>query len=431
MIGMGDIYKVLEAMVPLYFALALGYGSIQWWQIFTPAECDTINRLVSYFAFPFFAFRFTLNTDPYSWNYRAIAGDVIAKVLIIGSLAAWTKYSSKGNYAWAITSFSLTTLTNALVMGVPLLDAMYGNWAGDLVVQLAVFQAVTWLTLLLFVLELKKALEEMREEMVEDTSVDMSDQVAQVQLTRQVTNGHQVIQVELTRQVTNGRQENVNQGEEVRNNRDNTQVVATNDLESGNIMAVAQNRRYDFKLPGLLDGCVYIMARTGTGMAMFSMGIFMATQEKALACGTNLTLFGMALRFIAGPLAMAIGCFVVGLRGDVLRVAIIQAAVPQSITSFVYAQEYGLHAQVISTAKARPKAPAAAVASEAGVPACLRLILLSTVFFSIHAKQGSKSTSITGLSPLPVACASIFPFYFETIEVVLSGIKFEFDLVLY
>ncbi|KAJ1700425.1 hypothetical protein LUZ63_000204 [Rhynchospora breviuscula] len=389
MIGMGDIYKVMEAMVPLYFALALGYGSIQWWQIFTPAECDTINRLVSYFAFPFFAFRFTLNTDPYSWNYRAIAGDVIAKVLIIGSLAAWTKYSSKGSYSWAITSFSLTTLTNALVMGVPLLDAMYGNWAGDLVVQLAVFQAVTWLTLLLFVLEFKKALEEMIEEMVEDTSADMSDQVAQVQLTRQVTNGHQVTQVELTRQVTNGRQENVNQGEEVRNNRDNardnTQVVATNDLESGNSVAVAQNRRfsilslmkvvgwklalnpnsyasligmtwalvasrYDFKLPGILDGCVYIMARTGTGMAMFSMGIFMATQEKALACGTNLTLFGMALRFIAGPLAMAIGCFVVGLGGDVLRVAIIQAAVPQSITSFVYAQEYGLHAQVISTA---------------------------------------------------------------------------------
>ncbi|KAJ3704804.1 hypothetical protein LUZ61_008509 [Rhynchospora tenuis] len=373
---MGDIYKVLEAMVPLYFALALGYGSIQWWQIFTPAECDTINRLVSYFAFPFFAFRFTLNTDPYSWNYRAIAGDVIAKVLIIGSLAAWTKYSSKGSYAWAITSFSLTTLTNALVMGVPLLDAMYGNWAGDLVVQLAVFQAVTWLTLLLFVLELKKALEEMIEEMVEDTSVNMSHQVAQVQLTHHVTmNNHQVTQVEVTRQVTNGHQEGVNEGEEARNSReearDSTQVVATNDLESGNSVAVARNRsfsiwslmkvvgwklalnpnsyasligmtwalvasRYDFKLPGILDGCVYIMARTGTGMAMFSMGIFMATQEKALACGTNLTLFGMALRFIAGPLAMAIGCFVVGLRGDVLRVAIIQVGF-QCMSQVTYA----------------------------------------------------------------------------------------------
>ena len=50
----------------------------------------------------------------------------------------------------------------------------------------------------------------------------------------------------------------------------------------------------------------------------------MATQEKALACGTNLTLVGMVLRFVAGPVAMAIGCLAVGLRGDALRAAIIQ-----------------------------------------------------------------------------------------------------------
>lgn len=224
MIRLGDIYKVVEAMVPLYFALVLGYGSIRWWRIFSPAECDTINRLVAYFAFPFFAFRFTLNTDPYDWNYRAIAGDVIAKVIVIGSLAAWSKYSEKGSYAWSITSFSLTTLTNALVMGVPLLTAMYGDWAGDLVVQLAVFQAVTWLTLLLFVLELRKALEEMRR-------------------------GCTVTPVEITlHEVTSGHQENINEGKEPGINTDNTsnnthEVAATNDLESGN-SAWAVRRRF-------------------------------------------------------------------------------------------------------------------------------------------------------------------------------------------
>ncbi|CAO2211598.1 unnamed protein product, partial [Urochloa humidicola] len=37
--------------------------------------------------------------------------------------------------------------------------------------------------------------------------------------------------------------------------------------------------------------------------------------------------------------------------GDVLRFAIIQAALPQSIASFfVFAKEYGLHADVLSTA---------------------------------------------------------------------------------
>lgn len=50
----------------------------------------------------------------------------------------------------------------------------------------------------------------------------------------------------------------------------------------------------------------------------------MALQEKIIACGTSLTIFGMILRFIAGPAAMAIGAIAVGLHGDVLRIAIIQ-----------------------------------------------------------------------------------------------------------
>lgn len=54
------------------------------------------------------------------------------------------------------------------------------------------------------------------------------------------------------------------------------------------------------------------------------IGMFMASQEKVIACGMSLTAFGMVLKFIAGPAAMAIGAIAVGLHGDVLRVAIIQ-----------------------------------------------------------------------------------------------------------
>lgn len=157
MIAWGDVYKVVEAMAPLYMALALGYGSVRWWRIFTLAECDTINRLVAYFAFPFFAFQFTLHCDPFTMNYRAILADIISKAVIIVSLAIWAQCSSKGSYCWSITSFSLSTLTNSLVVGVPLLGAMYGPWASQLVVQLSVFQAISWLILLLFVLEVRKA----------------------------------------------------------------------------------------------------------------------------------------------------------------------------------------------------------------------------------------------------------------------------------
>lgn len=56
-------------------------------------------------------------------------------------------------------------------------------------------------------------------------------------------------------------------------------------------------------------------------------GLFMARQEKLISCGPSLTVFGMVLRFIAGPAAMAIGSIAVGLHGDVLRVAIIQVII--------------------------------------------------------------------------------------------------------
>jgi auxin efflux carrier family len=53
----------------------------------------------------------------------------------------------------------------------------------------------------------------------------------------------------------------------------------------------------------------------------------MALQEKFIACGIGLTVFGMVLRFIAGPAAMAIGSIAVGLQGDTLRIAIIQVII--------------------------------------------------------------------------------------------------------
>jgi len=69
-------------------------------------------------------------------------------------------------------------------------------------------------------------------------------------------------------------------------------------------------------------------------------GIFMALQDKLIACGPSLTVFGLVLKFIAGPAAMAIGAIAVGLHGDVLRVAIIQVTIKLllriQIKSFFY-----------------------------------------------------------------------------------------------
>jgi auxin efflux carrier family len=156
MIGWEDVYKVVVAMAPLYFALILGYGSVKWWRVFTRDQCDAVNRFVCFFTLPLFTFEFTAHADPFKWNYLFIAADAISKFIIVVVLAFWAKCSSKGSYSWSITSFSLCTLTNSLVVGVPLLKAMYGQTGVDLVVQGSIVQGIVWLTILLFVLEFRR-----------------------------------------------------------------------------------------------------------------------------------------------------------------------------------------------------------------------------------------------------------------------------------
>ncbi|XP_022743774.1 auxin efflux carrier component 5-like [Durio zibethinus] len=329
MIGWEDVYKVVAAMVPLYVALMLGYGSVKWWGIFNPEQCDAINRLVCYFTLPLFAVEFTSHIDPFEMNYRFVGADTISKLVIVVILAFWANCSSKGSYCWSITSFSLSTLNNTLVVGVPLLKAMYGQTGVDLVVQSSVLQGVIWMTFLLFVLEFRRS------------------------------------RVSISSATNDGEQE-----KDVEGNTDDAgvlcsrpsfwylmKVVGMKLCMNPNIYACVIGltwafvaNRWHFEMPTIMEGSILIMSKAGTGTAMFSMGTFMARQEKIIACGTSLTIFGMVLRFIVGPGAMAIGAIAMGLHADVLRIAIIQAALPQSITSFIFAKEYGIHAEVLSTA---------------------------------------------------------------------------------
>ncbi|KAL3653907.1 putative auxin efflux carrier component 5b [Castilleja foliolosa] len=108
--------------------------------------------------------------------------------------------------------------------------------------------------------------------------------------------------------------------------------------------------RWDFKMPGVVEGSVMIMAKAGSGVSMFSMGLFLGLQGKLIPCGLRLCVYGLFMRFVGGPVTMAIGAFAMGLKSNNFRIAIMQAALPEAVTAFVFAQEYGLHADVLSTA---------------------------------------------------------------------------------
>ncbi|KAF7108575.1 hypothetical protein CFC21_109022 [Triticum aestivum] len=358
MIALGDIYKVVEAMAPLYFALGLGYGSVRWWRFFTAEQCGAINTLGVCFSMPFFTFDFVVRADPYAMNYRVIAADAVTKLLAVLAAAVWARCAKAkaGAYSWSITGFSLGAYNNTLVVGVPLLDAMYGKWAQDLIVQIAVVQAIVWFPLLLLAFELRKAwvvgggVSSLSATMAHDDGSTSSDDD---RARRVEPVSHSDVEVDLDVEAappTGGRRIRLWLMASTVGMK-----LARNPNVYASVLGVAWAciaYRWRIGMPGIVTGSLQVMSRTGTGMSMFSMGLFMAQQERIVACGGGLAALGMVLRFVAGPLAALAGAGAVafGLRGDVLRFVIIQAALPQSIASFVFAKEYGLHADVLSTA---------------------------------------------------------------------------------
>jgi auxin efflux carrier family protein len=163
MISWHDLYTVLCAVVPLYVAMILAYGSVRWWGVLTPEQCSGINRFVSVFAVPLLSFHCIAASNPYVMNLRFVAADTLQKVLVLAALAAWSCIPARGGRTraptidWSITLFSLATLPNTLIMGLPLLVAMYGRYCGDLLVQVVVLQCIVWYTILLVLFEFRAA----------------------------------------------------------------------------------------------------------------------------------------------------------------------------------------------------------------------------------------------------------------------------------
>nr|GMD31768.1 auxin efflux carrier component 5-like [Ipomoea batatas]GMD34913.1 auxin efflux carrier component 5-like [Ipomoea batatas] len=344
MIGWGDVYKVVEAMAPLYLALFLGYASVRWWNMFKPDHCAAINRFNCFFILPFFNFRFISQVNPYTMNYRFLASDAAAKSAVAAVLAA---VAAKVGFDWALTTFSLSTLNNTLVVGVPLLQAMYGGLGLDMVVQSAVIQAALWLTFLLLGLELRRTrLSETESTNGGDENVGRSVKVGG---DLELAAGENVDAVITARVVVN-----------VRNKTSFGRLIKVVSLKLAKnpnsyswffaLVWALVSYRWHFKMPGIVDQSILVLAKAGSGVAMFNMGLFMALQEKIISCGTGLTIYGLVLRFVIGPATSALGAMLLRLHGDVFKITIVQAALPQAITAFVYANEYGLHANVISTA---------------------------------------------------------------------------------
>ncbi|XP_042517093.1 probable auxin efflux carrier component 1d isoform X4 [Macadamia integrifolia] len=426
MISLSDLYCVLTAVVPLYVTMLLAYFSVKWWKIFTPDQCAGINRFVAIFAVPLLSFEFISRINPYKMDLLFIAADTISKLVILFVLFSWAKFSKRGSLDWAITLFSLSTLPNTLVMGIPLLKSMYGDDKEAIMIQAVVLQCVVWYTLMLFLFEYRAARILIHHKFINgittgtiNTERNMDNQgglqklgggrggedenfnkvvpdsrgttfnpiVAAAAAEEDGKEFHLFIwrcrccssegvceqSVQACHKEEGKNSTKKKDGEE--ETPDAIKVTEYSSSISSQILRqilkivwfkLVRNPNsyasilglswalascwWGIKKPQIMENSVTILSKAGLGMAMFSLGLFMALQPRIIACGKRLTAYGMLVRFVAGPAVMAVASIGVGLRGTILKVSIVQAALPQGIVPFVFAREYNLHPDMLSTA---------------------------------------------------------------------------------
>ncbi|KVH92704.1 Auxin efflux carrier [Cynara cardunculus var. scolymus] len=142
MISLYDAYHVVAAIVPLYVAMILAYISVKWLKLFTPEQCSGINKFVAKFSIPLLSFQVISKSNPYSMNLKLICADFLQKVIALVGLTIIVYVRSNGHLNWVITGLSLSTFPNTLILGIPLLKAMYGDEAGALLGQIVVLQSL-------------------------------------------------------------------------------------------------------------------------------------------------------------------------------------------------------------------------------------------------------------------------------------------------
>ncbi|KAK4488462.1 hypothetical protein RD792_004226 [Penstemon davidsonii] len=337
MITLANIYHVITAIIPLYVAVIAAFTSLKWWKLFTPDQCAGINKFVTKFSIPLLSFQVIAKNNPYKMNMKLVLADFLQKLIAFIILAVIAKLRSRGSLSWVITGLSLSTLPNTLILGIPFLRAMYGEEAEVLLRQIVVLQSLIWYNLLLFLFEI----DAIKESIYVPPPSEVTGEL-------EASHGPEL------------KDDNKDNGT-IKNQRKRSMKVIlltvgkklirnpnTHASLAGLIWAII-HFRWEVKLPNVIEKSISILADGGLGMAMFSLGLFMASQVSVIACGPRKAVLAMAMKFVVGPSLMAVLSILLGLRGTLLKVAIVQAALPQGIVPFVFAKEYNLDPDILST----------------------------------------------------------------------------------
>ncbi|KAF3626382.1 hypothetical protein FXO38_29282 [Capsicum annuum] len=185
------------------------------------------------------------------------------------------------------------SLNNAPVMGIPVLHAMSPQVGVDLLIQSLAILFLIWSIIIQFMMELRNAKNEIMA--CDDVNQDLEGHnyaTSSGTKTPFLGSVMKVVWIKLSK---------------------NPNFYA---CFLGMMWSLVSDR-WHFGLPNIVKECISIMSKAGSGIGMFTIGVFVAMLQKILASGTGVIIFGLFLRFFIGPAAMTIGPFIVGLHGNV------------------------------------------------------------------------------------------------------------------
>ncbi|PVH37921.1 hypothetical protein PAHAL_5G122200 [Panicum hallii] len=343
--------------------------------------------------------------DPYHMNERLIAADTLQKAIMLLALTAWAFWShfrgrrgggkdgaSASPIKWVVTNFSVASLPNTIIMGVPLLDGMYGSVSGGLMKQIVVMQFCIWYNVVIFLYEFMAA----RDSSAKISPVSVAAAAAENR-DRIGENGgsiraegsqHQVVvNIEITEvaaaaaasptapdsaaeEAAAAVAKEMTADADANNNKVAGEAPAQQVPPVMHIVWMAVKKllqipntyasflgliwslmafKIGFSMPKIVDDSLFIIYTTAVGLSMFASGTFIARQSRFVPCGYTIASLSMVLKFLIGPVLMLLVSLAIGMHGTLLHIAVVQAALPLAVTSFVYAEEYKVHADIMST----------------------------------------------------------------------------------
>ncbi|KAF7038220.1 hypothetical protein CFC21_048425 [Triticum aestivum] len=403
------VYHVVEAMAPLYTAAVLGYASVRWLKAFSEEQCAGINHFVAIYAVPVLIFNMVSTNNPYAMNGRLVAADTLQKAVMLLGLVAWAAWESRSRrrrpsigggkasasaaaaspLQWVVTAFSVASLPNTIIMGVPLLGGMYGAMSKDLMKQIVVMQFCVWYNVVIFIYEYMAA-RRAATAMDGTAKISPGSPGAAPSAEKIAPNDEAIVAAKRAHEVTvNIEITEVAPASTVQKDlADNTTTTVAREMSTdaeeasppppakstapsvthialmaGKKVLKIPNTYASFlgliwaliafkcgiKMPKIIDDSLFTIQTTAVGLSMFASGTFIARQSRFVPCGYAIASVSMVLKFLVGPVVMLLASLAIGMHGTLLHIAVVQAALPLAVTSFVYAEEYKVHADIMST----------------------------------------------------------------------------------